>query len=278
MKETTHLQKKHVANEQGQTLLIMIFVMAIALVVGISMSNRFLTNLRSQTRTYTSYRATAVAEAALERILLKTPEELEDYITFNSCGADCLLTITNDDGTVDTATIELSMQGNTTDPYPILLQQGEIAEVNLTGYGSNADISICWNGTVLNPNPSVFMYLLYGQTGGYEVDSFAYNTTGYVPGNGFSQAVGANGYDSCFTVNSQTNPVLLRLRSLYTDVEAVVIPAGGQTIPSQGIRIEAVGQALDTTRKITVLKGTNIAPLPFDYILYNKSTSNPLSN
>lgn len=265
-------------NEKGQTILVIVFVMIIALTIGVGISNRFISTLKSSSQTYTSYRAEAVAQAAIERILLKTTEELNEFISFGSCGSDCVLNIVNDDGITETANITLSHLGNSSAPFETTLQESEVAEVTLTGYGDSQDVSICWDTPASGTPPSVVGMLIYGSPGSYSVSNFAYNSDTSTEPNGFSSTVSANGFDNCFTVNSQTNPRLMRLRSIYQDVDISVIPASGTIIPSQGILIESTGTVLTSTKKISVIKGNNIVPLPFDYVLYSTSENQNLSN
>lgn len=264
--------------QKGQTLIVMVFIMAIALAIGISVSNRFVATLRSSTRTYTGYRSQAVAEAALERILIRTQEELTDYINFGTCGSDCTLSIVNDDGITETATITLSFLGNSSDPYLLTLQTDQIAEVLLGGYSDSTDLTICWDGASLSPEPSVYGSLVYGQVGSYAVTNYAYNSATSSQTNGFDTASGGSGYDSCFTATSETDPQIFRLKSFYNNVKVAVIPDSSTIIPSQGILIESVGVVLDTTKKISVIRGNNIVPLTFDYAVFSTSETDPLSN
>lgn len=264
-------------NQNGQTLAVMLILMLLSLSLGITISNRFIKSLRSTTRVQANYRAQAVAEAAVERILIKDVEELINYIEFGNCGLDCFYQITNDDGVIETATIELSYLGNSSDPYVMQLAQNQPNELVLTGYPNNQNISVCWDNPSGTP-PSVTGYMVYGTSGNYQMNSFARNSSGSTVSNGFDTTTGGSGFDSCFSVNTQTNPVMLRMRSLYQDLEVTVIPAASTTLPSQGILIESTGQVMDSTKKLSVIKGNNLVPLDFDFVLFQRSATEALHN
>ena len=264
--------------ESGQTIVAIFFVMIAALAIGVSVSNRFVTNTRSVTRSQTSYRALGVAEAGIERMLVKPISELEDYITYNNCGSECLLQITNADGVVETATITLSYLGNTSESFEFALKQDATIEVNLSGYPDDDMISVCWNDPgELNP-PAIVGGLVYGSIGNYQFSNFAVNSTASTITNNFTQAVAANGFESCFNVPTYTNPQVLRLKSVYTDVEVSVLPSVGASLPIQGILIESTGTVLDSTRQVSVIRSSNQTPTLFDYVIYSKSDTNPLAN
>ncbi len=264
--------------ERGQTLVIIVLVMVLALSIGIATSSRFIKSLRSVTRTQTGYRSSAAADALLERMLLKTPQELDAYITNNSCGAECSLQVTNSDGIVETATVTLTRLGNSSEPFSVPLSQSSSSEVNLAGYPNNTNLTICWNEAGLDPLPSVVGMLVYGTVGSYSANSVAYNSASSVLTNNFTQASPANGYQSCFGISSQTSPQLLRLRALYQNVDVMVFPHASAVIPGQGILIESTGTSLDTTTKIGAIRGSNKTPYLFDYVIYSKSDINPLAN
>lgn len=252
--------------------------MVLALSIGVTTSSRLIRSLRSITRTQTGYRSSAVADALLERMLLKTPQELDEYITNNSCGSECTLQITNSDGVIETATVTLTRLGNSSAPFAFPIEQGSSSEINLAGYPDNTNLTICWNEAGLDPLPSVVGMLVYGTVGNYSATSVAYNSASSVLVNNFSQASPANGYQSCFNIPSQTSPQLLRLRALYQNVDLMVFPHASAVIPGQGILIESTGTSLDTTTKIGAIRGSNKTPYLFDYVIYSKSDIGPLAN
>lgn len=266
-------------NQKGQTIVAVFVIMVVALSVGVAISSRFLKGLKMATRTDSSSRAYAVAEAAVEKVLKIPYDSLVEYINFGNCGADCYLELLGEDGITAVADVALSIVGDSSVPYLVSLRKGEVVEVNLDGYGSSSSIYVCWNHPLSGDRPSIWAIHLFGTVGSYEADTYAYNSVGTVYGdNGFSDAAASLGYDSCFTVLGKSNPIGLRLRVFYNDAEVYIVPTGGENIPSQGILISSTGVFDDVQRKVEVVMGNPFLPAPFDFALFQKSTTLPLSN
>lgn len=271
--------RKLLNNQKGQTIAAVILIMIVALGIGVTLSVRNVNRLRQQTSQSNSDRALGVAEAAVERMLEKDYQTLVDYINFSSCGSDCTLDILGDDGLNAHADVALSMAGNSSDPYRVELDEDSVVEVSLDPYPDNTDINVCWNYSGSGEKPSVVGQLVKGVPGNYEVDSYAYNSVGSLnSSNNFSDAASGLGYDNCFVVDSSSNPIALRLKAIYNQVTAFVIPSGTTTLPTQGILIESVGTVVDSQRKVEVLLSDPYLPGVFDYVLYQKATDSPLSN
>ena len=69
--------------------------MAIALAVGVTVSSRFMSTLKTISESDNSTRALAVAEAAIENILI-VPQETLKTINYNNCGNSCVLEISGE--------------------------------------------------------------------------------------------------------------------------------------------------------------------------------------
>ncbi len=266
-------------NQRGQTIASVLLIMVLALSVGVAIATRFTSTLRQNIRQDSSSRALAVAEAAIERMLTKDYSALLDYITYGNCGSECVLEILGDDNVLARADVTLTHAGNSSAPFQINLARDSVTEVSLVGYSANTNVYVCWDIPSTGSLPSVFVNLIYGTDGNYQADSYAANSIGSVyASNGFDEANSALGYSNCLTVNSMTNPQALRIRSLYNEALAYVVPSGGSTIPSQGVLISSIGKVMDSERKVEVLLGSPAVPMPFDYVLYSKTEELPLSN
>ncbi len=263
-------------NQKGQTLAIILVIMTMALIIGAGVSATFITNLRSRVTTDFSYRADATAQGLAERLLLKDFQTLKDYITYNNCGSECTLSVSSGDFS-GSATATLSFLGNSTAAYEVAASTNGAAEVNLTGYGSG-NINVCWNDLSNGTKPSVIAMLVHGSSGNYQADSYAYNATTASYSNGFSTATANFGYNSCFTVTGKTNPQFLRVRTVYGDAKVYVRPTGSATIPSQGVKITSVGTSGGVSRTVTVTKSDTFLPVDFEYVLFQNSTADPLTN
>lgn len=265
-------------SQKGQTLVLITLLMVLALGIGISVSSGFFKSLRSNVESDLSSRAVAVAEAAVEGLLLLPQATLESYIALNNCGSVCTLNITGSDGVVASAQVTLSYMGNSSSAYPIDFKQNDTVEVNLQSYPNNTNVYVCWNNPASGPLPSFTALYFYGTSGSYNVDNFSYNSLSSSYSNGFSTASSNFGYTNCFTITGKTTPVSVRVRALYADATAYIVPANGSSIPTQGILMTSTGTVKDTVKIVQVVKGFSYTPTIFDYVLYQKTTDSPLSN
>ena len=260
--------------QAGQTLVVIVMLMIISLGVGVAISTRFIKGLSMLSKTDNSARALAVAEAAAERILLLPNDTLKGYIQNNNCTTDCNLEIVGADGVKANAAVTLSFVGNSPSAYNLYARTVSSGQVSLSGYTSDQPVYICWN----DDNMSIYTTYVYKDGDKYEADSYAYNSamTSHSENN-FSIAVGAYGYANCFTVNARKTPIMLRIKSVYADGDVFVLPSVGHNLPIQGISIVSRGKVLEEVRTVTVVKSDPILPSIFDYTLYQKSPSEPLS-
>ena len=262
------------SKQKGQTLVIVLFIMVVALTIGVIISNRFIKTLRDISQSDSSSRALAVAEAAIENILLVPQETLEDYVNYGSCGEDCVLEISKEPGYRARADVALSFAGASNDPYSIKIEEGDIYQLFLDGYGSDSVVNVCWDN-----NSSIYSSYIYENAGLISSKIYVFNPVGYSgEENGFLEATSLYGHTNCFLVDTVGIPKLLRVKAYNEDALVYFIPAEGQSIPSQGILIKSVGRSGDAVKVVEVLKTAGAAPEYFDYVLYQKSEDSPLSN
>jgi hypothetical protein len=260
--------------QKGQTFVVVVVIMLIAMSVGIASSSRFLISLRSIVSSDNVTKAQGVAEAAIERLLLQSSETLTGYINNNNCGSNCTLTIIDTTGQQLTATVVLSLLGNTSDKYSLAINESESASVNLTGFPTGKTVYACWNGTT-----SIQGMYIYSQSGVIKATPFAYNSVlAYNTGNNFAASSANFGYANCFGTVASETPLAIRYRSLYGRTDLDVLPESGYTIPIQGIKMVSTGKAGGAVRKITVVKSNSYTPVYFDFALYQKTWDTSLSN
>lgn len=262
-------------NQDGQVIIIAVFIMVLALAVGISVSNRFISGLRNISEADNSSKALSVAEAAIEKMLLIPAATLESYITNNNCGTLCHIDIVDTTGQHIQADVTLSHTGQTIDaPYPLDLVEGQTSEIYLQGYTSGQNVYVCWNTAA-----SIEAQYIYNQSSNVLTTPFTGNpVTSIHTENGFTTATSLFGYSSCMAVPASNTPLALRLKTYYLDSKVFIVPASGYGLPIQGIQISAVGSAGNSKRKVTVVKTNSYVPSQFDYVLFQKSTSQSLSN
>ncbi len=270
----TKNKELRVKNEKGQVLVMAIIIMAIALAIGVTVSSRYMSTLKNISESDNSSRALAVAEAAIENILIIPQETLENYINYNNCGNNCVLEISGASNYRARADVTLSFAGSTSDPYNIKVYNGEVYQLSLDGYGSSSNIDVCWDNTA-----SIYASYVYESSGNVLSNIFAFNPLGYAGAiNGFDEATSLHGHSNCFSVATEGTPKVLRVKPYNDDTIVHFVPSSGQNIPSQGILITSVGRSGDAVKTVQVLKTTGAVPEYFDYVIYQKSSDTPLSN
>jgi hypothetical protein len=269
----------HFRDQRGQTLLIIIFMMLISLSIGLGVSSTFFKTVRHLADTNSSTRALAIAEAAVERLLLFPVATLESFIDMGNCGGNCQLSITGEDGIVASASVQLEYIGKSTEPLPLNLSVSEISEVNLQNYPNNTTLRVCWDDQISGENPSVVALMYYGTSGSYLVDNYAVNSGSSLRDeNGFAMALSHGAYSNCFTVEGRNSPQFLRLKSVYNSADVYIVPSNGSVLPSQGVVMTSTGSVNEISRKVVVKKTLPVLPEEFDYAIFQKSLTDTLSN
>jgi hypothetical protein len=271
MSQLTQYYKK--GKEEGQTLIIVIVIMVLALSIGITVSSRYIKTLRDISESDNSTRALAVAEAAVENVLMVSEEDLEQYIATGTCDI-CTLEITGESNYRARADVELSHAGLSDDFFEVKVKEGEVYQLSLSGYNSDSEVYVCWDGLA-----SIYGSYIYEQSSEFFSEIYAYNPVGYTgEPNGFSNPSPLNGHENCFSVSTSGTPRLLRVKPYNEETFLYFYPTDGQDIPSQGILITSVGRSGNAVRTVKVLKTTGMVPEFFDYVIYQKSSDDPLSN
>jgi hypothetical protein len=251
---------------------VILFLVLLALSVGIVISSRYVRSLRSTIRMDSASRALASAEALAERILGVSYATLSGYIDNSNCTDDCTLTITYPDGQDATALATLSYMTSMSGPYLASVSEGEAYEVSLNGYAGGS-LDICWDD-----GASIYAAYVYEDSGSYDMSVSSYNPTGSIEPNGFDVASGSGDYTSCFSISMDNTPELLRLRPYYDDLIVSIIPESGYDLPGQGIEITVMGTSGETSREVSLLKTRPMTPAIFDMVLFQRSLTDPLSN
>jgi len=252
---------------EGQALLIILLIMAVALTIGLSIVSRSITDIKISELSEEGARAFSAAEAGVEK---------------------ALLTYTSGEGTIGEAEYEAKYETETTGiaedetlfvfPEKVKINQPQtlyLAEYNpddgsLSPYYTKGTIDVCWDG-----DAALEVGIYYQEEGNYKVKRYALDPD--------SGRRGINKFDppdlgSCAglsrkkTLDLPVNPLFLRLRVLYEDARVGVKAPGGTggVLPSQGIKIESVGTAGEATRKVEVVKFHPAPPPFFDMVLYSK--------
>lgn len=276
----------------GQTLLIILLVMAVALTIGLSVISRSITDVKISQQTEEAARAFSAAEAGIEEALITGTGS--GPVIFGETKA-----------TYQTAVAGLG-EGATEFAFPAEYRTDEIQTLwlaNYETYGKVYDrnqLRVLWGNSGTPPNnntktPALEVSIYYNDSGNYKVGRFALDPhSGRTPSNAFcnppscdkvpsfttaSETAGDKTFQfaatldlSSFTGSGKTL-LFARLRILYGDTShalgAKVVGGGSGNFPSQGVKIDSTGQAGEATRKVEVSRLHPAPPAIFDFAIYS---------
>jgi hypothetical protein len=258
----------------GQTLLIILLVMAVGLTIGLAVISRSVTDIRISRQEEESARVFSVAEAGIEEAL-KAQAVPPGGITIGGI----------------TATVQENPLGKGTEfAFPGKYDAGDIQTLWLVEhkedgtldtnnkYSANS-IDIYW-GKEGGITPALEVTLIYHQAG-TKIMRWAIDPESR--GNNFERvdqtgsfSVGGKTFKYKKTLSSlpcSTNICYaLRLRLLYNDQPQILGVAGGSNFPSQGNCYESTATNPQTgvTRKVRQCQLYKAPPGIFDYVLYSE--------
>lgn len=286
--------KKLFGNEKGQTVVIILLVMVVGLTIGLSIVNRSLSDIKISQETEQSQRAFSAAEAGLEKAILN----------INSPGQPAPGTINDVNYTVDKSLMGGS--GTTPDGYELTeksaVKKDEVAQINLEG-GTASQLRIYWakidtseapgipNHTTVNPctNPPVasleISQINYNSSANpaYTITKSAYCACSG-KGNNFTlvshdPSAGLYAYSQVIDIVNPLDAKILRIRPLFNDTSLKIkVETAGGILPDQEVRLVSKGESNGKVRAIEWRQPIKPAlPALFDYVLFNGSSTNSLS-
>lgn len=254
----------------GQALLIILLIMAVALTIGLSVISRSITDVKISQQTEESARAFSAAEAGIEESLVTGSGGIG---SFTETGASYQVQ-TADFG--DGATqLVFPQEVSIDEPQTLWLARHDPATGNVieTAYYTASNIDVCWGG---NAALEVSVYYKDGSTykvarGAYDPDGGRRALNNFDPTDGLCPTLSMSNRKSIGFTDPATKPLLfLRLRTFYNNAQVGVVTAGsgaGNVLPSQGTRYESTGTAGAATRKVEVVRYWPVPPPIFDFVL-----------
>ncbi len=270
LKEMRNLSFRR-SDSQGQALLIILLLVAVGLTIGLAVVSRSITDIRISEQTEEAARAYSAAEAGIESAL---------YSGTNDFGVF--------EGASYTATVSGVAEGATTFVFPQEVTTGEIATLFLvrhdangnlieTAYYTNSNLDVCWQG-----DTALEVGIYYKDGTNYKVARGAYDPNSARRSQNFFSATDSSGcagltnkktlkFTDDFGLSAGRVLLFLRLRVLYGNSKVGVSTPGGAggILPSQGNKIESIGQAGEATRKVEVVRFHPAPPEIFDFVLYS---------
>ena len=252
--------------QKGQALIVIIFVLAVALTVGLAVVSRSVTDVGTSTTQEESSRALSAAEAGIEAALAAPMNQ-----QYNSIGV-----------------VGIPYSGNSIS-IPEPLSAGESATIFMTGHDSDGNITegvgeyspgsldLCWGTVSTGSKPAIEASLYYKIADVYKITRYAYDPDSR---GGFTSAdtnTGSCPSDRSYLYHKTdrsylyhktisglpSGKILLRVRLLYNgDTAHYVAVSGSSSFPVQGKNITSEATDGSTTRKIEVFQRyPDLAPM-----------------
>ncbi len=270
--------------QKGQTLLIIVLVMVVAITVVLSVATRSITNTRISSDEENSQRAFSAAEAGVERVL----KTAQDVSSDNK--------VTLDNNAKFFATVNRSQLPNVLLNGGQTVLQDEGVDLWLSNYDPNPSqnysnpqtgtYKVRWENTggncssSTNRPPAIEVVVLSGNStdtakathfvfdscsNRRSTNNFTQATTDSFPITSYGVTVSFD-YSGTFSV---TNGYIARIVPLYAKTKIGVSNVGGANLPMQGNLISSTGSSGGTSRKITVFQQYPSLPIEvFPYAIF----------
>lgn len=246
-------QKK---SEEGQTVLIILLIMAVVLTLGLSAISSSISDIKISQQTEESSRAFYVAESALEQRLYTSVALPTGTIS----GIGYKVTQTS------------QVQGGASFLFPFKIDAGDPQTIWLVAYDEasstfdtshlyGGDIKICWGNIDTSENPALMISLVYKDGSDYKIKRYNFDPssrgsfTSVVAG---SYAVSGENLKFCSSAITVSEGAFLKLTLLYNSASQSlgIIKISGSDIPSQGNCFESTAMVPESgiTRKIKQCK------------------------
>ena len=284
-------------NNQGQALLVILLIMAVALTVGLSITSRSITDIKISEISEESARAFSAAEAGVEEALLA-----------GEAGALAgeFTTQTDAKVTYETTTSDFGAGNEFVFPSGINRDQVQTLwfaenDASLTKSYDVNSFKVYWGkpGDTGDNAAALEVTVYYQDAGGYKASKYALDSNAVSRGNNFcplstpdpncdssevdtfvtggTAPMGGQTFQYStrikfkFYVPGVTKLIFARMRILYRDNQPLGAQGIGDTFPSQGLAITSTGYSGATSRKVQVVKYHPAPPPFFDMVLYSKT-------
>jgi len=263
----------------GQSLLIILLIMAVGLTIGLSVVSRSVTDTRISRQEEESARAFSVAEAGIEKALQGDFESGElggvNYsIDTELQGGSRLFNFGGENFSAgDPQSVWLVSLDENGDPDP----EGVIYDGSVLNFYWG---DLNWNGAE-ELTPALEVSLIYSDAGSFKIKKEGFDPLGSrTSTNGLTLASDScEDYHYCyedFSLPVGAIPYLLRLKLLYNDEDhpLAVEAQAGETLPAQGncYVSTAVVPGSNITRRVRQCQFYQAPPAMLDYVLYSEGS------
>lgn len=284
---------------KGETILILILVMTVALAIGLSIVQKSLIDVSTASKVEQSSRAFSAAEAGIEKALQESTITSHSTPSFtdNSSSVTSIL----DTGLIPPVAAIGARQDALEIPN---IGKEEIAQVWLADFNSTANpppayyqqptLEVYW-GNNPQDQPAIELTLVHWGGSNYQpskwyLDPVAARDNGFTKVNlncvgGYTPNRGLSAYQCKYDVplpasSDTTWPILLRARMLYkasqpiavgaaVDCPSTVTSCTSYSLPPQARIIVSTGVAGETQRRVKIFQQSKIIPPFFDYAIFS---------
>jgi len=279
-------------DNKGETVLILILVMTVALAIGLSVVQKSLVDVSTASKVEQSSRAFSAAEAGVEKALAESTTTTHVTPTFSDNSSQ--VTAIVDSGLMPTVPATGDQQ--VVLEFPPLTKEG-VAQVWLADFNSTTNppaafytqnsLDVYW-GNSSQDQAAIELTLVYYDGSIYKPNKWYLDQINR--GNGFevvtcngNNLVGVNTYQCKKTLDFSSikiaNPsatwMLLRARLLYnTTSQPIAVQAVGTcgqpcSLPPQARSITSTGASGETQRRVQVFQQSKTIPFFFDYAIFS---------
>lgn len=291
--------------QKGQALLIVLLIMTVTLTVVLSIVSRSVTDLSVTTLEEDALRAFSAAEAGIEESLLSgTGTGLATPVDPKEPGVNYVTDVTTDPEGTSFIYPDLLLSGDSATFW--FVQHDSAGILDCSGGCSRAtNLRVCWGntGTPANIGPAIEVSIYYDPVNpprsiakpndftNLRVYRQAFDPNGGRTGtNNFAGAnVGVCPFGGSFAFNTTINLasalggpctnsagclLMARVRMFYNNSTPHALGVGlnggpNQNLPAQGIRIDSLGVAGESTRRVNVFQGYPAPPPIFDTAVFS---------
>lgn len=230
-------------NNKGQIALIVLTVMAMVLTLGLTLSERVITDLEVSQEEEKSAQAFSAAESGVEEALriLDQGGSVDDLDTTQ---------IASDLGVSEVSVQSSSVGGSTEFVYPLLVDPGNSiviwlrehdadGNIDLANGYAGASIDVCWQA-----GAAIEVISFYEQSGSYDISRFAFDSdNGRTGENNFDYADGGgcSGLAVSDTINLTGTPLFLVIKPFYQGTE-IGVDGSSIPLPVQGYEVVSTGE------------------------------------
>ncbi|MCD8484267.1 pilus assembly PilX N-terminal domain-containing protein [Candidatus Woesebacteria bacterium] len=247
-------------SQSGQVGIAVILVMVVMTTIGISLATRSASDVRTARQSQEATQTFSAAEAALEDILSRDQQYLED-------------TSTGEYTDVENVTVNYSV-GKQNELTTELLQ-GSTAEVDVSSGSVGQQVVIEWaeNVSCGSGSPASLLVSVINTAGAEPIARhYAYSPCDRADGMEVISAAGSI-YDRQVVLTLESGDQYLRVTPIYGDTN-ILVNGNGWTLPTQEFTINSVAQNQlgRETKAIEVERTTEYAPTLLDYSLVSGTT------